>query len=126
MSDVDKDSIFYRSDLPECGKKYYYRIVGLSGFGFTGKPSNVVTEKCVDRYTVRPMVNTIRFNNKVEAEITWTVDNPDKQEIRAFEVQRARHLHVTGVDSFEAISKRCHRKLSRLLIKSRLKPTITV
>ena len=106
MSDVDKDSIFYRGDLPECGKKYYYRIVGLSGFGFTGKPSNVVTEKCVDRYTVRPMVNTIRFNNKVEAEITWTVDNPDKQEIRAFEVQRARHLHVTGVDSFEAISKR--------------------
>lgn len=105
-SEVDKDSCTYRSDLPECGKKYYYRIVGLSPFGFSGKASNVVTEKCVDRYTVHPKMNTIIFNKNGEAEITWGVENPDKQEIKAFEVQRAERLHVTGVDSFEAISKR--------------------
>lgn len=106
LSAIDKDSCKYISDLPECGEKYYYRLVGLSPFGYSGKPSNVVTEKCIDRYTVHPKMKTVIFNKKGEAEITWTVENPDKQVIKAFEVQRAERLHVTGEDSFMAVSGR--------------------
>ncbi len=121
MSNVGKDSCFYISDLPECGKKYYFRIVGLSGFGFAGKTSNVVSEMCIDRYTVHPKMKTIKFNDKVEAEITWEVENPDKQTIKAFEVQRAKRLHVTGVDSFDAISKRLTPKTFSFVDKKPLK-----
>lgn len=104
-SERDKDTCAIGDSLPECGKRYYYRVKGMSGFGFLGDPSNVVTEQCVDPYTVRPILTNLDFNKDAECVIEWEVENPDNQPIKSFVLERAERLHVSARDTFFALSK---------------------
>lgn len=104
-SERDKDTCAIGDSLPECGKRYYYRVKGMSGFGFLGDPSNVVSEQCVDPYTVKPILTNLNFNKDAECEIEWGVENPDNQTIKQFVLERAERLHVSARDTFVPISK---------------------
>lgn len=104
-SERDKDTCAIGDSLPECGKRYYYRVKGMSGFGFLGDPSNVVSEMCVDPYTVRPILTNLDFNKDAECVIEWEVENPDNQAVKSFVLERAERMHVSARDTFLAISK---------------------
>ena len=104
-SERDKDTCAIGDSLPECGKRYYYRVKGMSGFGFLGDPSNEVSEMCVDPYTVRPILTNLDFNKDAECVIEWEVENPDKQTVKSFVLERAERLHASARDTFLAISK---------------------
>ena len=99
-----KDTCMFRDTLPKCGQVYYYRVCGISRFGFTGPYSNVVTAKCSDPYMVRPIIDVVDFNAKGEAVVKWHIDNPEKQPVKNFMVQRAEKVTATD-EPFENISK---------------------
>ncbi len=99
-----KDTCSYRDTLPNCGQVYYYRVCGISRFGMRGPYSNVVTVKCSDPYMLRPIIDNVDFNTKGEAVIKWHVDNPEKQVVKSFVVQRAENVTATE-EIFDNISK---------------------
>lgn len=110
VSDKDKDTITYRDEMPKCGKVYYYRITGISGFGFTGTPSNVVKEMFPCDFMVKPRLESVNFNKDGAAELKWHVENPNNQKITAFEVQRAIRRYVDKPDTFTSVSRKLPNK----------------
>ncbi|MCQ2233358.1 MAG: fibronectin type III domain-containing protein [Paludibacteraceae bacterium] len=119
-SEMDRDTCSYRDLLPKCGKRYYYRITGVSAFGFTGKPSNVVSEMVKCDYYVKPVITRIEFNEKGEADVQWRIDNPENQTVRSLEVQRAERMHVGEPDTFIKISNTLTPKTTHFVDKKPL------
>ncbi|MBP5457341.1 MAG: hypothetical protein J6Y37_12645 [Paludibacteraceae bacterium] len=87
----------YTSVLPECDKDYYFRMCGVSNFGFLGPYSKVVKLRCVTEYMVSVRIDTVVMNEKNEAELRWHVENPYNQEIKGLFVQRAEKMVLDSV-----------------------------
>ena len=100
-----KDICAYTDTLPDCGKTYYYRICGLSGFGLTGPYSNVVSAKCQDPFEARAIIKKMRSTKNTEVEIDWDIYNPENQKIKNFIVERATSA-AKETQNFTAISNK--------------------
>ncbi len=100
-----QDTCIYTDSLPKCGRTYYYRVRGFSKFGLNGPYSNIVTERCEDDLTVFPKIESVVFNKNGEAEIKWVAENPEKQKIAGFEVQRATDINSEKT-GFTSLTKR--------------------
>lgn len=100
-----KDVCIYTDTLPDCGKSYYYRVCGLSGFGLTGPYSNVVSAKCQDPFEARAIIQKMRSTKNTEVEIEWKLYNPDNQKVSGFVVERATSA-AENTANFTAISKK--------------------
>ncbi len=112
-----QDVCSYCDTLPDCGKTYYYRICGVSGFGLVGPYSNVVAVKCIDKFTVKTSILGMKATKKNEVRIDWDVMNPDGQEIKGFVVQRSSN----GTDSFMDISRMLDGKVRMFVDKNPMK-----
>lgn len=90
------DYLVCADSLPECGKKYYYRVRGLNRFGLKSEYSNVVTAQYECPFNVNINLNGVKLNEQNVATLAWEVKNPDNQEIGGFDIQRTSEMNVDG------------------------------
>lgn len=94
--DYKTDYLVCADSLPDCGKKYYYRVRGLNRFGFKSEYSNVVTASYDCPFNVNVKLNSVKLNKQNVATLIWEVTNPDNQEIAGFDIQRTSEINVEG------------------------------
>lgn len=92
--------IAYKLDSLEANDQtYYYRVVGLTPFGETGPPSEIVKGAGAPALASAPAIHAVEEAG-VEARINWTFAETAEQAIKGFEIERSHH-HDEG---FKTIS----------------------
>lgn len=98
--DMPDPGISYKVDsLKENNKTYYYRIVGISPFGDTGPPSEVVKGEGAEALGVAPAIRSVTKAD-TRADIKWEFPREKESAIAGFEIERS-HVHDK---SFKKIS----------------------
>ena len=89
-ADVNKTESTYNDSLPENGKKYYYRVRGISYFGELSEPSIIVSGKGKPDFTEYPIIDsTLIIKNKT---VLLKFSMPDKynlNELKGYEIFRS-------------------------------------
>jgi uncharacterized protein len=87
----EQSEFFYRVDsLPENGKEYSFRIRGISPFGETGPPSDVVSGMGMGKAEfINPVITRHEIINDAAVKIEWEVMEEYSSEITGFEVSKA-------------------------------------
>ncbi len=79
----------YKLDsLKENNKTYYYRVVGISPFGITGPPSEVVKGEGSQELGVAAAIRRIEFINN-QTDLLWDFPKEKETAITGFEVERS-------------------------------------
>ena len=98
--DMPDPGISYKVDsLKENNKTYHYRIIGISPFGDTGPPSEIVKGEGAEALGVAPAIRAVTKAD-TRADIRWEFPREKESAISGFEVERS-HLHDK---SFKKIS----------------------
>jgi uncharacterized protein len=79
----------YIDSLDINGHTSYYRIRGISPFGETGPPSNIISGKGKDEMAAQTIVDSAVAIDKEKVRLTWHLDNPKNQEIKGFWIMKA-------------------------------------
>lgn len=73
--------------VPDQDNVYYYRVKGLSPFGFYGPASKIVKGQAKFNFNLIDVkIDTVIYNKKNEANITWKVDKKYEKKIKGFKV----------------------------------------
>lgn len=91
----NKKYIYYNDTLPEYGKPYYYRVRGLSMFGFSGNYSNVVKCTGIKPLIVFPQMDSTRLLNDSILQIHWHLPKGfNTDELKGFDVYRSKKSDI--------------------------------
>lgn len=85
----NQEYAYFIDSLADNTKKYSYRVKGISPFGDTGPASNIVTGNGKDDITLLAMVDSAKVIDNERVKISWHVDNPENQNVKAFYVLKA-------------------------------------
>jgi uncharacterized protein len=87
----DGEGVFFVDSLETNNKLYYYRISGLSPFGETGPPSNIVSTSGKDNFSGHLIVRDAQVANDNSANLTWEFPAELEAKISGFIVSRSNH-----------------------------------
>lgn len=85
-----KDLCTFIDSVPDQDHVYYYRVKGLSPFGFYGPASKVVKGQAKFNFNlIHVKIDTVVYTKKNEANISWTVDKKYEKRIKGFRVLKS-------------------------------------
>lgn len=85
-----KDLCTFIDSVPDQDHVYYYRVKGLSPFGFYGPASKVVKGQAKFNFNqIQVKIDTVVYTKKNEANISWTVDKKYEKRIKGFRVLKS-------------------------------------
>lgn len=88
---VPDPGVSYKLDsLKENNKPYYYRVIGISPFGETGPPSEIVKGEGVEALGVAPAIRKVEAVN-TQAIIHWEFPKEKESAMAGFEIERSRN-----------------------------------
>lgn len=79
---------FKLDSLSENNKTYFYRVVGISPFGITGPPSEVVKGEGVEALGASAAIRKISDSNG-QADLAWEFPKEKESVIKGFEIERS-------------------------------------
>lgn len=84
------NKVSFIDSVPDQDQVYYYRMKGLSPFGFWGPTSKVVKGQAKFNFNlINVRIDTVIYGKKKEyADIIWTVGKEYEKKIKGFRVQR--------------------------------------
>ena len=87
---IPDPGVSYKIDsLQQNNKTYYYRVTGISPFGETGPPSEIVKGEGMEALGVAPAIRKIVALNN-QATIQWEFPKEKESSISGFEIERSR------------------------------------
>ncbi len=91
--DKFQDLCTFIDSVPDQDHVYYYRVKGLSPFGFYGPASKVVKGQAKFNFNqIQVKIDTVVYTKKNEANISWTVDKKYEKRIKGFRVLKSENL----------------------------------
>jgi len=82
--------MYYIDSLAENGKKYYYRVYGISPFGEKGSQSEAISGEGTEDLLNAPEITGYQFTQKEnEAVISWDFPKEAEKSIEKFQLNRA-------------------------------------
>ncbi|MBV4357201.1 fibronectin type III domain-containing protein [Pinibacter aurantiacus] len=89
----DKDGqptrMYFVDSLPENGKEYQYRVMGLNPFGQTGPASQIIKGKGKEMLAAVPNIRNAYVDEKGALQVNWVFDEKANDLIKGFVLQRA-------------------------------------
>ncbi len=79
---------FKLDSLGENNKTYFYRVIGISPFGITGPPSEVVKGEGVEALGASAAIRKISDSNG-QADLMWEFPKEKESAIKGFEIERS-------------------------------------
>lgn len=79
---------FKLDSLNENNKTYFYRVVGISPFGITGPPSEIVKGEGVEALGASAAIRKIADSN-AQADLAWEFPKEKESVIKGFEIERS-------------------------------------
>lgn len=90
ISQKENDEYAYFVDsLKDNANRTYYRIRGISPFGETGPPSNIISGKGKDEMATLTIVDSAVSLNNEKVKLSWHLDNPRNQQVKGFWIMKA-------------------------------------
>lgn len=87
---VPDPGVSYKIDsLRQNNKTYFYRVIGISPFGDTGPPSEVVKGEGMEALGVAPAIRKVETLNN-QANIQWEFPKEKESSVSGFEIERSR------------------------------------
>jgi uncharacterized protein len=84
----DPGVVFKLDSLNENNKTYFYRVIGISPFGITGPPSEVVKGEGVETLGASAAIRKISDSNG-QADLAWEFPKEKESVIKGFEIERS-------------------------------------
>ncbi len=119
LNEKEKESesssrIFFTDSLPKNNTIYRYRVKGISAFGETGPPSDVVSGQGKSPMAFTPAINEARLQpDNQSAVITWEFPEKGYETLSHFELNRSNQID-TG---YEVIRANIHKDTRSITIQ---------
>lgn len=89
FTEVDDPDFFSCSDSLDNGTETYYRIRGISPFGETGPPSDIISGKGIPEFSAYCSIDTAIVNDGKQATIKWRVSGSSASTIKGINIIRS-------------------------------------
>ncbi len=102
LADSPYTGVSYTDSIPEYGKKYWYRIVGINYFNEKSPPSDPAELIAFKEIRTEPLFTSSNILSENEVELQWTFAEEEQWKLRKFELLRAETAigpYKTVVDS---------------------------
>jgi len=109
LADSDSRGISFTDSVPEYGKKFWYRIVGINNFGIEGPPSKTVELMAHKELLIAPEFTQTEVLSDREVMLQWEIPEEEQWKVKKYELLRADKpvsAYVTVVDSIPAGQKK--------------------
>ncbi|HEX6428615.1 MAG TPA: hypothetical protein VF008_13050, partial [Niastella sp.] len=84
--------MYFMDSLPENGKEYQYRVVGINPFGQSGPPSSVLKGQGKEMLMAVPNIRNAYVDKKGLLQVNWVFDEKANNAIRGFQLKRADNI----------------------------------
>jgi hypothetical protein len=89
FTEDENPDFFSCSDSLDNGTVTYYRIRGISPFGETGPPSEVISGKAIPEFSVYCSIDTAIVTNEGQVTIKWRVSNNKASSLKGINIFRS-------------------------------------
>ena len=96
-----KSKTIYTDSVPQMGKTYYYKIIGFGPFGDASQPETIVSGKAIELLKNGPVIGETKVISSKEVNVSWSIDETEKDVLDYFEVQRSED----GFVKFKTLAK---------------------
>ena len=109
LADTPYSGVSYTDSIPEYGKKYWYRIVGINYFGEQSPPSDPTELIGFKEIRTEPIFSSTNIISEKEVELEWTFSKEEEWKLKKFELLRAEKAvgpYTSVVDSISPQQKK--------------------
>ncbi|EZH71424.1 hypothetical protein ATO12_07450 [Aquimarina atlantica] len=109
LADTPYSGVSYTDSIPQYGKKYWYRIVGINYFSETSPPSDPAELIGFKEIKTEPVFSATNIISENEVELEWTFAEEEQWKLRKYELLRAEKAvgpYKTVIDSIPPNQKK--------------------
>jgi fibronectin type 3 domain-containing protein len=109
LADTPYSGVSYTDSIPQYGKKYWYRIVGINYFSETSPPSEAAELIGFKEIKTEPVFSATHIISENEVELEWTFAEEEQWKLRKYELLRAEKAvgpYKTVIDSISPNQKK--------------------
>ncbi|WP_103069814.1 fibronectin type III domain-containing protein [Aquimarina sediminis] len=109
LADTPYSGVSYTDSIPQYGKKYWYRIVGINYFNETSPPSEAAELIGFKEIKTEPLFSATTIISENEVALEWTFAKEEQWKLRKFELLRAEKAvgpYKTVIDSIPPDQKK--------------------
>lgn len=87
-----QNRMYFMDSLPENGKEYQYRVIGINPFGQEGPPSSIIKGMGKEMLAAVPNIRNAYVDKKGLLQVNWVFDEKANNAIRGFQLKRADNI----------------------------------